>query len=434
MPSENKAKARELKEQISDKKEEIESISETYEKKIDALDSKIQALELKSNAVSAINFIPKAAEKAEKQADELRTLKKELSDLKKKKREEISKAKIELEKLKSEYHDAKSVVKAEDTKAAQDKIEKISKNKNLPKFGIIVGAVGVFFAITSLANIGSNHASGVSIYTIIIGLIALALSVPNFLKERKQKQHFVKALVNLILAGATILGAIIAIIADPIAVKAKCSAYNSVEEMKIGDSSVCKDRVKELEQQKKDEENAKAEALEKAKSECSAKNYDWNSSKNRCNTEDEQKAKDEETKAKSECSAKNYSWNSTEKRCYTDEEQAAANAKKAEEEAKRAEANKTTTITGKDHDDNDMAGKFSKLANACWDKLDTFWTDAVILDSDSGRPISYSVTVKNDGTLVEGEMTGYYRTKSGNIKPLYCTYDNGTVKIAGIEN
>ena len=251
---------------------------------------------------------------------------------------------------------------------------------------------------------------------------------------KREKKKFVKAVIGLSLTGVTILSAIIAIIADPIAVNARCSVFNSKEEMSLGESSICRERVKQLEQQKQDEENAKKETAKRAKDECSAKNYEWNSDKNRCNTEEEQSKYETEKKAKSECSAKNYDWNSSEKRCNTDSEQQAKNAEREAEKQRQEEANKTTTITGKDHDANDMAGKFNKIADACWDKLEKFWTGGVsILDSDDGYPITYSATIKNDGTIVEGSMTGYYQTKGGKLKPLSCSYKNGSVKISGVE-
>lgn len=438
MTSASKAKIQELKERISDQKDKIESLETIYTEKIDRLDSKKQSLELKSSVASSFNFIPGAGKKADQRADELKSVSEELLKTKKKKREEIGKAKAELEKLKNEYKNAKDEARTEkannpEIKNATAKLKKF-QTKNHLTAGITIGAIGVFLAITGLANIGQGNAWGVSLFAIIIGAISAVFSVPAFLKERKEKQHFMKAIVALSLTGATILGSIIAIIADPISVNARCASYNSVEEMKIGDSSLCKGRVQELEQQKKNEENAKNEAKQKAKDECSAKNYDWNSDKNRCNTEEEQKAKDEEEKARSECSAKNYDWNSSEKRCNTESEQQAKDAEREAAKKRQEEANKTTTIKGADHDENDMAGKFDKIMNACWDKLEAFWTGGVsILDSNDGYPITYSATVKGDGTIVEGYMLGHYRTRNGNIKELNCSYKNGSVTISGIK-
>lgn len=312
------------------------------------------------------------------------------------------------------------------------------QNNDLLKGGIIAGGIGVFFTLGAIGNIGTGYTFGVSIFAIIVGAIAAAFSVPVFLKEKKNPAK--KTIVALALAGVTVLGSLVAMIADPIAVKVRCSSYNSVEEMKIGDSSRCRERVDELKRQKQEEETAKAEAIEAEKQECSAKSYDWNSDAGRCNTESEQKEaekkKAEEAaieKAKSECSAKKYDWNYDKKRCNTDSEQKAKEAEREAERKRQEEANRTTTITGKDHDSNDMAGKFDKIMNACWDELDAFWTAGVsILDSNDGYPISYSVTVKGDGTLVKGYMVGYYRTHGGKIKELNCVYENGSASVKGL--
>ena len=267
-----------------------------------------------------------------------------------------------------------------------------------------------------------------------MGLVAVALSIWLLLQAKKQGEKLIKPIIALGLAGVVALGCLIAVIADPIAVNLKCSAYNSVEEMKISDSSLCKDRVVELEKQKQDEENAKKEAIAKAKDECSAKNYSWNSSANRCNTEEEQRKENSEKEAKSSCSAKNYDWNSSEKRCNTDSEQQVANQKKAEEEAKRAEANKTTTYTGTDHDENDSAGRYAKITDACLDRLDHHYPGTLPLGSYDGYTIYYSVTLKGDGTLVEGFMNGYHKTKNGQkILSYKCIYENGSAKIQGLD-
>ena len=117
-------------------------------------------------------------------------------------------------------------------------------------------------------------------------------------------------------------------------------------------------------------------------------------------------------------------------------------AKKAEEEAKKAEdarkaeeANKTTTITGQDHDENDNAGKFNTIMNACLDKVDSWYPNAYPFDSDDGYPIYYSITVKADGTLVEGSMKGKIKTYHGNkILDYTCNYKDGVAKLKGLDD
>lgn len=332
----------------------------------------------------------------------------------------------------------KETEKSPTTKNTKSKSVKKSKNKETSgklTASFLISTVGLLLLVpSSFVAIGKGNAAGVGGFGIFVGLVAATLSTLAFLEAKKKNDNLIKPIIGLVLAGLIVLGCLISIIADPIAKNARCSAFNSEEEMSLDDHSVCRERIKEIEQQKQDEENAKKEAKQKAKDECSAKNYSWNSSNNRCNTDEEQEKEDAEKKAKSECSAKDYDWNSTEGRCNTDSEQQTANQKKAEEEAKRAEANKTTTYTGTDHDANDNAGRYTKLMNACLDRLDYHYKGTYPLDSDDGYPITYSVTLKGDGTLVEGFMNGYHRTKNGQkILSYKCTYENGSAKIQGLD-
>lgn len=436
MASADRAKVQELKEKISDQKEKIETLKNYYEEKIDKLDNKKQALEFKA---SGLKFIPGAGKKAGQKLDEMKAVSDELSDMRKKKREELAEAKEELEKLKNEYNDAKEELKAKRAEGAKTIEKKIKTKKksqiDLFKASVVIGIIGLLiFVPSSFTAIGEGSAKGVGGFGIFVGLVAVVLSIWLLLQAKKKGEKLIKPIIALSLAGVVALGCLIAVIADPIAVNSKCSAYNSVEEMKIGDSSLCKDRVAELEKQKQDEENARKEAAIKAKDECSAKSYSWNSSENRCNTDEEQKKEDTEKKAKSECSAKNYDWKYSENRCNTDSEQQVANQKKAEEEAKRAEANKTTTYTGTDHDENDSAGRYVKITNACLDRLDHHYPGTLPLGSYDGYTIYYSVTLKGDGTLVEGFMNGYHRTKNGQkILSYKCIYENGLAKIQGLD-
>lgn len=430
----DKTRAQELKEKITEQKEKIETLQTYYDGKISKLDSKKQLLEMKA---SGLKIIPGTSKKSDQKLEEMKAVSEEISEMKSKKREEIADAKNKLEELKSEYDEVKNKLKA--ARSESMKLENIQsqmkkKMKNPTRTGIIVGLIGLFFAFVSLSGIGDGNASGVSIFTLIIGAMAAIFSVPAFIVELKERKQFVKSIIGISLTGATILGSLIAIIADPISVNIQCSSYNSVEEMKIGDSSKCKKRVAELEQQKQDEENAKKEAAQKAKDECAAKNHDWNSTNNRCNTEEEQAKLDAEKKAKSDCSAKNHDWNSSENRCYTDSEQQAKNAEREAEKKRQEEANKTTNVTGVDHDANDTAGKFTKITNACLDRVEVHYPGAYPLDSYDGAPIYYSVTLKGDGTLVEGSMTGKIKTKYGNkILDYDCTYKNGSAKIRGFD-
>lgn len=320
-------------------------------------------------------------------------------------------------------------------KSQSKKIFKPTKNF---KASLILSAVGAFFFIGALTQIGTGGSAIFSGLTILFCLVAGYFSIPALIKEVNDKvkgKEFIKSIIAVSIVGLLVLGSIIAMIADPIALNKRCSAFTSIDEMSLDETSICKNRISEIEAQAEAEKNAADEALAKAKDECKAKDYDWNSSERRCNSDEEQQKENAKKKAKEECKAKKYNWDYAKDRCNTDAEQQADNQKKAEEEAKRAEANKTTTYTGKDHDDNDKAGRYTKIMNACWDELEAFWPKGVaILDSDDGYPITYSVTLKGDGTLVEGSMIGTYRTGQGKIKDLNCIYKNGSAKVAGIEN
>lgn len=153
-----------------------------------------------------------------------------------------------------------------------------------------------------------------------------------------------------------------------------------------------------------------------------------------CLSEEESEKSDKKEAARKECSDKGYNWNYGEERCNTDSEQQAAIQEKAEEDSRREEANKTTTIAGKDHDENDNAGKFDAIMSACLDRLENNFPGTYPLDSDDGYPIYYSITVKGDGTLVKGSMTGYHRTRNGQkVLDYKCSYEDGSAKILGLD-
>lgn len=93
-----------------------------------------------------------------------------------------------------------------------------------------------------------------------------------------------------------------------------------------------------------------------------------------------------------------------------------------------------TTLTGKDHDENDQAGKYTALMNKCLDRLNHHFENTYPLDSDDGYPISYSVTLDSNGTLVEGTMAGHHKTKTTQkILEYKCVYKNGSAKIQGLD-
>lgn len=191
----------------------------------------------------------------------------------------------------------------------------------------------------------------------------------------------------------------------------RCNSYVNIEEVPASDYSACKEQVARLQE--------KAETVEtEEKEKCSAKNYEWNEKEHHCNTDDEQ---EESTKKKAEEETK----------------KAEAEAKKKEEEVKRAEAeakkreeeSKYVTYTGTDHDANDYAGRYDKLLDACWNKLDSKSSTLYELDSNDGYPITYSVTLSSDGSLVSGSMEGYYMTVHNKVMKYRCTYSNGIASL-----
>lgn len=149
--------------------------------------------------------------------------------------------------------------------------------------------------------------------------------------------------------------------------------------------------------------------------------------------EDWKKWKAAEEKAKAEREAEEAKKKEDAKKA-AEEKKRQEEVEKAEEARRAEEANRTTTITGQDHDANDNAGKFNAIMNACLDQVDSWYPGAYPFDSDDGYPIYYSITVKTDGTLVEGSMQGKIKTKHGNkILDYDCTYKDGAAKIKGLD-
>ncbi len=145
------------------------------------------------------------------------------------------------------------------------------------------------------------------------------------------------------------------------------------------------------------------------------------------------------------CKEKGGIWNNS--KCKTKEEIEAEEKAKQEEATKKAEAedvkkdetkrdeSSLTTITGRDHDDNDYAGKYDVVMNACLDQLEYHYGSGTYpYDSGDGYPISYKVVFDGD-VLVYGEMSGYFDNIHGDTiaKQYTCKYENGVAKLAGID-
>ena len=182
----------------------------------------------------------------------------------------------------------------------------------------------------------------------------------------------------------------------------------------------------------------KAAEEEKArkKTECEAAEGKWNGYSCKSKEELEAEAKAKAEKEAEEMKKKEEAAKAAEEKKKQEEAARAAEEKKKQEEARKAEeANKTTIIAGQDHDANDNARKFDTLMNVCLDQVDSWYPGAYPLDSDDGYPIYYSVTVKADGTLVEGSMKGKIKTKYGNkILDYTCNYKDGVAKIRGLDD
>lgn len=137
------------------------------------------------------------------------------------------------------------------------------------------------------------------------------------------------------------------------------------------------------------------------------------------------------------CKEKGDIWSNS--KCKTKEEIETEEKAKQEESAKKEEAKQEasslTTITGRDHDENDYAGKYDVVMNACLDQLEYHYgSGAYPYDSGDGYPISYKVVFDGD-TLVSGEMSGYWDNIHGDTVPKQytCKYENGVAKLAGID-
>lgn len=441
-----KLDTRQLKQKISSQKGKIESLESTYEAKIELLESRKDKLESKAHLGVSSKIIPGATKKAEEAIAELEKVNNELEKVKEERDKKLSEAKKVLSELKVKRKESTATDRANSIQKAKLTEEKIKQN--LFWYSILVAIVGLILAIIALCLLGSMATIVLAIIALVFSAIAAIYPIPTFIKQRKAHSVKTKTWISLIATGIVIAMSVIALILNPVirsAVIAEEEAKAAEELAELAEK--CRKSFANVESnwqcsQSEYENEDFYYTTDDLRKECSNKGRRWDDDEYTCLSQVEsnkiiaqEKAAAEESKLKSECSAKSYDWNYDAKRCNTAEEQKAKEAEREAERKRQEEANKTTTITGKDHDANDMAGKFSKLADACWDKLDEFWTagGTVILDSDSGSPISYSVTIKGDGTLVKGTMTGNYRTKGGKVKPLYCTYDNGTVKITGID-
>ena len=235
--------------------------------------------------------------------------------------------------------------------------------------------------------------------------------------DKDEKRH-IKVLCIMLGCATLFVVGFTAIVSISSAVR--CGSYNKLEDIPTYEHSLCKEKVAELQAEKTSKE-------EKAKEECPAKGYKWNTINGRCNTDAEQ---EEANKKKAEEEVKEEA------------KRQEAEAKKAEEEArKREEESKYVTYTGTDGDANDYAGKYDALWNVCWDILEEKVGSPFmsVLDTRDGPyPVNISMTVSGDGSLVRGSMKGYFlyarRSVFGKFKEyaVYyfdCNYSNGTTSL-----
>lgn len=435
--------SKQLKQKINSQKEKIESLESTYETKINLLKSKKSKLETKANIGASLKAIPGATKKAESALAELETVNKDLEKLREEHDKKISEAKTTLSELKAKHK--KSVATDKENYAKQAQVVKDKIKQNLFWYSMIVVIVGLILAIIALCLLGSVATIVLAIIALVFGAISAIYSIPTLIEQRKNNNIAAKTWFSVATTGIVVVMSVLALIINPIArsaVIAKEEAKAAKELAELAEE--CKKSLANVENnwkcsQPKYENEDFYYTTNDLKKKCESKGRRWKDSESICLPKAEsdkiiaqEKAEEAENKLKSECSAKNYDWNYDAKRCNTDTEQKAKNAEREAERKRQEEANKTTTITGKDHDANDMAGKFNKLTDACLDRLDKHFPNTYPLDSGDGYPISYTATIKGDGTIVSGSMTGYHKTYYGNkILSYSCKYENGSAKILG---
>lgn len=438
-----KLNSQQLKQKISSQKDKIESLKSTYETKIDLLENKKDKLEAKAHLGASLKIMPNATKKAEAALAELETVNKDLEKLKEERDKKLSEAKKVLSELKAKRKELIAEDKANAIQKAQMTKEKITQN--LFWYSMLAVVVGLILAIIALCLLGSVATMVLAIIALVFCVIAAIYPVPTFIKQRKNNSIKAKTWFSVAATGIVAFMSILALIINPIvrnAVIAKEEERAAEELAELAEE--CRKSFANVESnwkcsQPEYEDKDFYYTTNDLKKECSNKGRRWKESEYTCLSKTEsdkiiaqEKAEEAENKLKSECSAKNYDWNYDAKRCNTDTEQKAKNAEKEAEKKRQEEANKTTTITGKDHDANDSAGKYTKLMNACLDRLDVHFPNTYPLDSDDGYPIYYTITLKGDGTLVSGSMKGYHKTYFGNkILPYSCKYENGSAKIEG---
>lgn len=345
---------------------------------------------------------------------------------------------------------------------------------------IIVSAAGLFFTLGAMITVGRGGAFVFSIIAFLLAAISAYFCLPVFLKERKNKGkvNFTKSMYCVMLAGMIAIIAVISSIADPIAVNVRCSSFDSVDGMGLGDLGLCKSRIEELEKEqdkKNTEEKASREQKQKelfsqfvgktynVENEDFCKSHAGNDYPNnytksirfddeshitvyRCGDSVETYSVKFSDRADNKFSfdvydpvemAEDGSYIIFQHSKYTTEAKSQESVVSELERQKAAEASKpksNTTYTGVDHDENDDAGRYTSLMNKCLDRLDSYFKDTYPLDSADGYPIYYSVTLDSDGSLVEGSMTGHHKTRtSQRVLEYKCVYKNGSAEIQGMD-
>lgn len=391
-----KLNSQQLRQKVNSQKAKIEALKSTYETKVGLLEAKKSKLETKAQLGASLKIIPSATKKAEAALSELETVNKELEKLKEEHEKELSEAKKVLSELKTKLRESVTADKANFVKKAKLAKEKIIQN--LFWYSMAVVVISLILNIIALCLLGSVATVVLAIIALTFSAIAAIYPVSAFIKQRKNNNIKAKTWFSVAATGIVALMSVVALIINPIA----RSAIIAREEAKAAEelaelAEECRKSFANVENnwkcsQSKYQNEDFYYSIGDLKKECANKGKRWKDNKSVCLSQEEydqilaqEKAEDEEKKLKSDCSAKSYDWNYDAKRCNTAEEQKAKNAekeaerKRQEEEHKRQEeadkpsnqatsasTNNTPAPADTPSTDNSNQPSINTIADACW--------------------------------------------------------------------
>lgn len=384
-----KLNSQQLRQKVNSQKSKIESLKSTYGTKIDLLEVKKNKLEAKAELSASLKIIPSATKKAEAALAELETVNKDLEKLKEEQDKELSEAKKVLSELKAKLKESVAEDKAnfiKKTKLAKEKII-----QNLFWYSMAIAVIGLILTIIALCLLGSIATVVLAIIALVFGAIAAIYPVPNFIKQRKNNNIEIKTWVSAVAVGVVIVMSVIALIIDPVVRSAKIAEEEARAAEELAElAKECRKSFANVENnwkcsQSKYQNEDFYYTTDDLKKECANKGKMWKDNKSVCLSQEEydkivtgEKAAEEERKLKSECSAKNYDWNYDAKRCNTDTEQKTKNAEKEAEQKHQEEANKTSSQAASASTNNTPAPaatpstnnsnqpSIDTIADACW--------------------------------------------------------------------